>query len=108
MIFLYIYLFYSMVLVGRQDWKVFANVSMMSTLFLNMSTQAQAQHCKEYMQPVCINTQATLVLPKHIVEPFKKKLITSEEGGSGVNQGARNLKIVIKSALPAMHLFEAH
>ncbi|TGO30797.1 hypothetical protein BPAE_0003g00820 [Botrytis paeoniae] len=54
-----------------------------------MSTQAQAQHCKEYMQPVRINTQATLVLPKHIAELFKKKLITTEENGSGVNQGGQ-------------------
>ncbi|KAF7953213.1 hypothetical protein EAE96_006427 [Botrytis aclada] len=75
-----------MVLVGRQDWKVFANVSMMSALFLHMSTQAQAQHCAEYMQPVRIKNQGTLLLPKHIVELFKKKLITSEGGGSGVNR----------------------
>lgn len=68
-------------LVGRQDWKVFANVSMMSTLFLDMSTQAQSQHYKEYMQPVHINTPATSVLPKHIVELIKKKLRTGEEGG---------------------------
>ncbi|TGO76018.1 hypothetical protein BELL_0179g00070 [Botrytis elliptica] len=108
MIFLYIYLFCSMVLVGRQDWKVFANVSKMSTLFLKMFTQAQAQHCKEYMQPVRINTLATLVLLKYIVELFKKKLTTSDEGGSGVNQGVRMLKMVFKSALPAVHLFEAH
>ncbi|KAF7892307.1 uncharacterized protein EAF01_010387 [Botrytis porri] len=47
--------------------EAFANMSMMSTLFLNMSTQAQAQHCKEYMRLVCINTQTTSVFPKRIV-----------------------------------------
>ncbi|KAF7887352.1 hypothetical protein EAF00_009646 [Botryotinia globosa] len=51
-----------------------------------MSTQAQAQHCKEYMQPVHINTQATSVLLKHIVEQIRKKQRASEEGGLGVNR----------------------
>ncbi|TEY86642.1 hypothetical protein BOTCAL_0005g00080 [Botryotinia calthae] len=85
MICLYIHLFHPMVLVGRQDWKVFANVRMMSTLSLNMSTQAQAQHCREYMQPFLINTQGTSALAKHIVKLVKKKPKTSEESGSGVN-----------------------
>ncbi|KAF7946978.1 uncharacterized protein EAE97_004227 [Botrytis byssoidea] len=51
-----------------------------------MSTQAQAQHCKEYMQPIHINTRATSVLAKHIVEQIRKKLRASEEGGLGVNR----------------------
>ncbi|TGO17223.1 hypothetical protein BTUL_0019g00130 [Botrytis tulipae] len=57
-----------------------------------MSTQAQAQHCKEYMQPVHINTQATSVLPKHIVEQIRKKLRASEEGGLGVNQSGQEFE----------------
>ncbi|THV48848.1 hypothetical protein BGAL_0224g00100 [Botrytis galanthina] len=71
-----------------------------------MSTQAQSQHYKEYMQHVHINTPATSVLPKHIVELIKKKLRTGEEGGLVVK--SQEFEIVIKSALPAVHLFEAH
>ncbi|TGO60396.1 hypothetical protein BOTNAR_0146g00090 [Botryotinia narcissicola] len=73
-----------MALVGRQGWKLFANVSMMSTLFLDMSTQAQAQYCKEYMQPIHINTRATSILSKHIFEQIRKNLEAREEGGLGV------------------------
>ncbi|CCD44335.1 hypothetical protein BofuT4_P059150.1 [Botrytis cinerea T4] len=58
-----------------------------------MSTQTQAQHCREYMQPILINIQETSALPKHIVKLVKNKPKTSEESGSGVNYQERTSSV---------------
>ncbi|KAF7874099.1 hypothetical protein EAF04_002771 [Stromatinia cepivora] len=86
MLFLYIFFSFVLCLVGRQDWKVFANASMISTFSPIMYTSAQAQHCMENMQFLRANIQHASKSMKYRSELVEKKLKTNRRVFKGNRQ----------------------